>query len=857
LGVEQLEDRVMLSASDPGFHIGTAVGGSSDIVDEGTPYTVYFSFDHPPTHADIDKFTVDWKDGTVDTILDPNATSATHTYSKAFQFDPGTNSNTNVYVPDASVTFNDTTEWHNEPLIGFQQTFFLSVNDVAFPVISSATTDVNEGDTYTLNLSVTDPGTEPPYEWIISWNSEVEATDPGSEVVDIIPGNPSSVTHPYTDGSTTHTILAVYVDATDTGPQGVPEMAGAFLANTVAVTVHNVAPTAVLSNDGPVNEGGAANVSFSGQFDPGTEDTTAGFHYAYDFNNDGTFDVGDGSYGGSLTSAAAAVPAIYLADGPATVTVKARIIDKDGGFTDYTTNVTVVNVPPTLSISGAAVTNEGASYSLGLSSSDPGADTISSWAINWGDGSAVQTVSGNPSSVTHTFADGSNNYTISASATDEDGTYAAGNTVAVAVHNVAPTLALAGAATVNEGSTYTLGLSSSDPGADTINSWLINWGDGTQVVTGHPSSVTHTYADGANPFTAYTISATATDEDGTYAAGNTVTVHVLNVAPTASAGGPYSTFDDTAITLTGTATDPAGAADPLTYAWDLDNNGTFETSGATASFNPVALGFSGNQTRTVKLQVSDGDGGVTIATTTVQLLGQGTILTGGVLYVVGSDTGGDIVQVGKNGNQITVSNGATQSFSAAAVTQIQIRTRGGNDIVIVGLDVTTPTVIDGGAGNDLLAAGGGDTVLLGGAGNDILIGGPGNNVLVGGDGNDILIGAGGRDLMIGGMGSDLLTGGAGEDILIGGYTTYDANVASLDAIMAIWSSSASFSARVALLTGSGGMLKAGVTVFDDDARDIMDGGAGHDLYFANTNLHDHDVDLIALQQSLDSLVAVN
>ena len=72
---------------------------------------------------------------------------------------------------------------------------------------------------------------------------------------------------------------------------------------------------------------------------------------------------------------------------------------------------------------------------------------------------------------------------------------------------------------MNEGSTYTLNLSSSDPGADTITSWTINWGDSIEIVSGNPASVTHTYADGdAN----YTISATATDEDGTFAAGNTV-----------------------------------------------------------------------------------------------------------------------------------------------------------------------------------------------------------------------------------------------------------------------------------------------------------------------------------------------
>ena len=56
----------------------------------------------------------------------------------------------------------------------------------------------------------------------------------------------------------------------------------------------------------------------------------------------------------------------------------------------------------------------------------------------------MQTVSGNPASVTHTYADGLNNYTISAKATDEDGTYDAGNTVAVRVDNVPPTLSLSG-----------------------------------------------------------------------------------------------------------------------------------------------------------------------------------------------------------------------------------------------------------------------------------------------------------------------------------------------------------------------------------------------------------------------------
>ena len=85
-------------------------------------------------------------------------------------------------------------------------------------------------------------------------------------------------------------------------------------------------------------------------------------------------------------------------------------------------------------------------------------------------------------------------------------------------------------------------------------------------------------------------------------------------------------------------------------------------------------------------------------------------------------------------------------------------------------------MIDGGAGDDVLIAGGGPTVIFGGAGNDVIVGGSGGNILVGGDGTDVVVGGTGRDILIGGKGSDVVAGSSGDDILIGGYTTYDANL---------------------------------------------------------------------------------
>ena len=104
-----------------------------------------------------------------------------------------------------------------------------------------------------------------------------------------------------------------------------------------------------------------------------------------------------------------------------------------------------------------------------------------------------------------------------------------------------------GAATI-DGATYTLNLSGTEVGPQTITGWTITWGDGSapQSVTGNPASVTHVYGAGADN---YTITATATDEDGTYAAGNSVSVAVNNVAPAnVSAGGPYAVDDGGALT---------------------------------------------------------------------------------------------------------------------------------------------------------------------------------------------------------------------------------------------------------------------------------------------------------------------
>ncbi len=82
---------------------------------------------------------------------------------------------------------------------------------------------------------------------------------------------------------------------------------------------------------------------------------------------------------------------------------------------------TLLSGAPVATISGAESTTDGVPYTLELSTLNAG--TISQWTINWGDGTPLQNVPGNPSSVEHTFHGAGSTHVIRAAATDETGTF--------------------------------------------------------------------------------------------------------------------------------------------------------------------------------------------------------------------------------------------------------------------------------------------------------------------------------------------------------------------------------------------------------------------------------------------------
>ncbi len=166
-------------------------------------------------------------------------------------------------------------------------------------------------------------------------------------------------------------------------------------------------------------EGSPYTLTLNPVVDPGDDEVTS-YTVHWGDGQSNTYTAAD------VAAANRQVTHIY-ADDASSVTITLDVTDEDDTYTGVSSKtIAVKNVAPYLTIGGSGLVNEGLAYVLNLSASDPGDDTITSWTINWGDGN-TQTVSGDPSSVAHVYAD-DGDYSITATATDEDGTYATGGT---------------------------------------------------------------------------------------------------------------------------------------------------------------------------------------------------------------------------------------------------------------------------------------------------------------------------------------------------------------------------------------------------------------------------------------------
>jgi hypothetical protein len=325
-----------------------AITGAPATSPEGTPITLGRSTNDPGT----DTFQDFWQ------VL-KNGSSYTGGSGPSFSFTPDDNGTYTVIL----------TTLDDDLSAGATVASIVATNVAPTATITGAPATSLEGTAIALGSTVTDPS--PVDTLTYSWSV---AASNGQ----VIPGGnaPTFTFTPNDDGIYTVNLTVVDDD-------------GGSTTATRVIAVTNVIPTATFSNGGPVNEGSAGVVSFSNQADPSTVDAGA-LRYSYDFNNDGDFDDA-GELAGSA-SPTATVPAAYLAEGPGTRTVRGRIADDDGGFTDYTTTLTINNVAPTATITGAPATSvEGTAIALGSTVTDPSpVDTLTySWSVAASNGQVI------------------------------------------------------------------------------------------------------------------------------------------------------------------------------------------------------------------------------------------------------------------------------------------------------------------------------------------------------------------------------------------------------------------------------------------------------------------------------------
>jgi hypothetical protein len=417
------------------------------------------------------------------------------------------------------------------------------------------------------------------------WTVDVDWGDTTTTTFDAgSPGALDNRSHTYADGvaspASTYTITVKVTNKT---------------SNQNGQTTFEVRATNVVPNvTAPSNQTASQNVSKSialGSFaDPGTID--------------GPWDVdvnwGDGSPHTTFTMASpgtiTAQDHAYTSTAGSPYTVTVKVADKDypaGGTATFTV---ALNTAPSVSFTtGPATTDEGDTKTYNFAIIDPDAGQTFSFVSSFPDCGTGNAVIGGSASIDSaaktgtfqcSFPDGPATPTVRVQVQDSYSTPAASNIdpVSVTVANVEPTIAISGNANVNEGSSYSLTLGAiTDPGQDTVTSWVVHWGDGSIDTYGSAGAKSHIYADGPND---YSITIDLVDANGTFVdRANALSAHVDNVAPTVTfTAGPI------VVSESGTTQN--------TYEYSIDEPGDDTIASVSASCGTEGTKAPGSDTHT-------------------------------------------------------------------------------------------------------------------------------------------------------------------------------------------------------------------------------------------------------------------
>jgi len=378
---------------------------------------------------------------------------------------------------------------------------------------------------------------------------------------------------------------------------------GATSTATKALTIQNVAPTASFTAT-PEAAPTATTVSFNASASDDPDGTIA--KYEWDLDGNGTYETNTGTAATATTTYAT----------PGARTVGLRVTDNGGATTTTTRTVTAQNRAPSASFTAtpsAAPTGTQIAFN-GSASSDPDGTIVEyTWDL---DGNGTYETAGFGKATTSAAYAKPGTRTVGLQVTDSNGAKAT-TTRTIVIENRPPTASF----TVSPnpaptGTTVTFnGSGSSDPdGTIAKYEWDLDGNGSYETSTGTTSSTSRSYAAIAT----LTIGLRVTDSNGATAT-TTRTLTVTNRAPTAS----FTATPNPALTGQTVSYSAAGSSDPdgtiAKYEWDLDGNGSFETSTGTTASASSSYATGGN--RTVGLRVTDNLGATGTTTRAVTVRG--------------------------------------------------------------------------------------------------------------------------------------------------------------------------------------------------------------------------------------------
>ena len=551
---------VVVGNSDPVVEAGADSGAA-----EGATSTLSATF--TDAGADTHTATVDWGDGTVDTVpATGGQVNAGHAYA-----DDGTYT-VKVTVMDGSGMGMDTK--------------VVTVTNVD-PTVDTSLSGMDEGDLVSMTGRITDPGSADTHTAVIDWGD-------GTTTAGVVNGLDVTGSHAYADDGN----FVVTTTVTDDD--------GGVGSDTATTTVDNAAPLVNAGPDAAVLDGQA--VPLTAAFtDKGIGDT----HIS-------SIDWGDGIVEpGSLTQGAGTgqVTAQHVYATPGTYIVTVTITDDDGGIG---TDTKLVVVQKLVDLGGdMTMCNSDFHLSGIFIGLNPVEATV---LIDWGDTSDVMLLTLLSGGVTmtgplsgtfeadHDYMVDSGVFTINVSVIDITNPIVAVDSKVLTICNDPAVVNAGGNQSGAEGDTLFLsGVTFTDDPTDTHTA-TVDWGDGTGlqpavvVESGGTGEVqaSHVYVDNGT----YTATITVIDSDGGPGTA-TKTFTIDNVSPavdggadkTALAGQPISLADPVTFTDQGSADTHTG-----TVAW---GDGTVEP----ATFN------AGKTLTNTHVYANDGDFVVTVTIT--------------------------------------------------------------------------------------------------------------------------------------------------------------------------------------------------------------------------------------------------